>query len=851
MNLKFTDQNGTALSPEDARTVRSFLQEIRREHGPGWGFVLDLKDSMSQVMRCVYSDTGKSGILPLAAIPLIPDLSWRVTAAEGDQPLYFDNLDLNDPRSFYLRKTVKSQKLALFPIKGDTQIGVLTMFHIRKDQHGLSSGAIRSIQAGCSVLAPILEQLIWRREQDVLNEAMLKIRKRETPFFICQLFNRLLDLPIIFLDHVRDEEYRSVCTFGFEEGSQPELSDFNIPNTKDATFLTCDWGEIAIRGQTEQNTVVTAIFLKPGDHAILTLGAVQLRGRSRDDFDHYLEQVEKLLRTPPYRISTLSFLLHLQHWIRSEDRDITVVIQHIIDSLIPFLEADFGTLSLLNDKNQAMLFESRAGERAGPMLVLPLKLEPDEEPDSILAWVARNNKPFLAADVGKVRFYHLNNPEIRSEMCAPIQVRGELIGMFSVSSRQRDKFAKADLTKLSFFSDQIGIALYQAGILDKAFAENEQARKLAQEINFGYHRATHAKDLDYVFGNLVGNPEGAMGSVFHAIRKINASGRDDLNILITGETGCGKEMVAFALHNSSHRGDRPMVIANFAGFDGDPNLIQSELFGHEKGSFTGASHRRTGCIEQAHGSTLLIDELGDIVSSVQIKLLRVLQQGSVKSFQRLGGQEAIKSDVRILAATHKDLGREVREGRFREDLYYRLKTLVIRIPPLRERLEDIPLLLAHIVAKCRRLQPERRIRWTDGAVKALQTYSWPGNVRQLEAVINRALVLYAEDDVLSDDVLLKSLESESNPDMEREEGPLFDAVREAGEDGFWQLVRDPFRQHDLTRRQLDHLIRDALRSSRGSYKQAARLMGVRERDYNRFLDFLKNSGVKPDFREFR
>jgi len=238
------------------------------------------------------------------------------------------------------------------------------------------------------------------------------------------------------------------------------------------------------------------------------------------------------------------------------------------------------------------------------------------------------------------------------------------------------------------------------------------------------------------------------------------------------------------------------------------------------------------------------------VSSVQIKLLRVLQQGAVKVFQRLGGQKTIESNVRILAATHKDLRREVGDGRFREDLYYRLKTLIIRIPPLRERLEDIPLLVPHLTAKYERAVPGLEVKWLKGAVLALQEYDWPGNVRQLEAVINRSLVLYSDDAVVTEAAIRRSLNDEQEGPITVEKA-LFRIVCDAGDGAFWELVQQPYRRHEITQNQLIQLVADSLNASKGSYKQAAAMMGVTVGDYNRFLDFLKNSNAKLDYREFR
>lgn len=850
---KHIDRN---LSEDDIRNIENLIASIRNICGAEWGFVLDVKDNIAQVLRCIYSDTAYSGLRPVIAVPFTHNLNWRSEAMESESPIIFDEVDLNDPRSFYLRKTVQSSRLALFPIKADSNISLLSMFARQEETQPLTQPQIQDIDLACRKLLPLVQNQIWKREQEILDEATKNIRRQETPKFICELFNRLLERPIYFLEKLATGTYNEISRYGFDDDSPTERIIFNLSPDPGQVFFRAKWQEITKAPSKEPEAMLTGIYLKPGKHVLLVAGDLLLRGRAKDDLFHYIEHISELLSQPPYQISTLTFLLHLQHWVRSKDHDTNVIFQHIIDTLVPFLNADYGALALLDPEKKRLMFVSQAGDWVNPIKNMPLEDE-NGHPTSILSFVRKENRAYLTSDVSKDPYYHAFTPSIRSEMGAPIRVRGEIIGLFTVSSKELAKFKKQDLAKLEFFCDQIGIALFQAGILDKALVESEQARKLDQEIKFGVHRNTHAKDVIYNFGNLVGSESGAMAPVFEAIRKINTSQRDDLNVLITGETGSGKEMVAFALHNTSHRKDRPMVVANFASFGGDPNLIQSELFGHEKGSFSGATNRRIGCIEQGHNTTLLIDEIGDIVPSVQIKLLRVMQQSRIKTFQRLGGQEHIRSDVRILAATHKDLWKEVTEGRFREDLYYRLHTLVIRIPPLRERLEDIPQLVAHFSAKYEREVEGLKLNWTKDAVEALQTYHWPGNVRQLEAVINRALVLYSEDGLITGTSVEESLQHEHHhgPGMTASVSSLrtnlFKEVCDSGDNAFWDLIHKPYRAHQITQEDLRNLIKQGLTATRGSYKQTALLMGVSEKDYNKFLDFLKNSDAKPDYRPFR
>jgi DNA-binding NtrC family response regulator len=238
----------------------------------------------------------------------------------------------------------------------------------------------------------------------------------------------------------------------------------------------------------------------------------------------------------------------------------------------------------------------------------------------------------------------------------------------------------------------------------------------------------------------------ALQEVFKIVGRV---ARSDAPVLVTGESGTGKELVAKAVHEYSPRRSHELVAINCGAIP--ENLLESELFGHEKGSFTGAIARRAGRFEQCHNGTLFLDEIGDMPLSVQVKLLRVLQDGT---FSRVGSNETEKADVRIIAATNKDLASEVAAGRFREDLYYRLNVVEIRIPPLRERPEDIPLLAEFFLQRITRKNGMARIRLSAEAIQALQAHRWPGNVRELENTIARACALASSNVLLARDIPL-------------------------------------------------------------------------------------------------
>jgi DNA-binding NtrC family response regulator len=247
----------------------------------------------------------------------------------------------------------------------------------------------------------------------------------------------------------------------------------------------------------------------------------------------------------------------------------------------------------------------------------------------------------------------------------------------------------------------------------------------------------------YRFESLVGRGA-AMQRVFDVVRKVAST---DLTVLIRGPSGTGKELVANALHYNSRRRSKPFVKVNCAAFARD--LVESELFGHERGAFTGAVAARTGQFEAAHGGTLLLDEIGDMALETQAKILRALQEGEV---QRVGGNRRIEVDVRVLAATNQDLDTKVRDHSFREDLYYRLNVVSVRLPAVRERMEDLPLLIEHFLAAAAARLGREQQRLAPDAYRALLTHDWPGNVRELEHALERAVALASDDVVKLEDL---------------------------------------------------------------------------------------------------
>jgi DNA-binding NtrC family response regulator len=321
----------------------------------------------------------------------------------------------------------------------------------------------------------------------------------------------------------------------------------------------------------------------------------------------------------------------------------------------------------------------------------------------------------------------------------------------------------------------------------------------------------------------------------------------DAKVLITGESGVGKDLVAQLIHHHSRRAPRPFVAVNCAGVP--ETLLESQLFGHVKGSFTDAHRDKVGVLQQADLGTIFLDEVAEMSLRMQAMFLRFLENGEIQPV----GSETIRTtvDVRVIAATNKDLAAAVAAGSFREDLMYRLDVVHIRVPPLRERSEDVRALIEHHLSRA-----QRRITLTEDALRALENYRWPGNVRELQNVVERLIWTTVNDTVGLDDLPVRLLPGRSEsvlPLKERRRqraDDLFKALTE-GSFSFWEHVHPLFLDRDLTRHDLRELVRRGLAATRGNYQAVVRLFGMPDTDYKRFLNFLGTHGCVVDFREFR
>jgi DNA-binding NtrC family response regulator len=338
----------------------------------------------------------------------------------------------------------------------------------------------------------------------------------------------------------------------------------------------------------------------------------------------------------------------------------------------------------------------------------------------------------------------------------------------------------------------------------------EQLQQYAGYLSSEMHGA-------FDFGAIVGEAP-ALREVLARVEQVAPTAS---TVLLRGETGTGKELVAHAIHINSPRESKPFVRVNCAALA--PGVLESELFGHEKGAFTGALVRKAGRFEMANGGTLFLDEVGDLPAEVQVKLLRVLQE---REFERVGGTETLKTDVRVISATHRDLETLIREGKFREDLYYRLSVFPVTLPPLRERAEDIPRLAEHFVAKFSRTIG-KGVRGIDAQGTAeLQAYAWPGNVRELENVIERAIIVARGDSIGAQDLDFGRRGRTPAPVGAAPSGPLQVG---ASAPVAAQAAGPSSAPRSLGARLLEEERREiiaAIEGSRGSISAAARTLGV-------------------------
>jgi Nif-specific regulatory protein len=489
--------------------------------------------------------------------------------------------------------------------------------------------------------------------------------------------------------------------------------------------------------------------------------------------------------TQDRRLRELELLYHVSR-VLDASLDLRDVVSPVLEALSRHMNMQYGTLTLLNRKTGDILIEAAHGLSAQQARRVRYKLG-----EGVTGKVVQSGQPAVIPRTSESPDF-LNRTERgkrpdTSFICVPITVGKEVVGALSVDQPYREDHDLAGDVRLLTI---VGSMIAQAVKLRRAAQEErdrleEENTRLKMELRDRFRPA-----------NIVGNSR-EMQTVYDQIAQVS---RSTATVLIVGETGTGKELVAHAIHYNSDRADKPFVRVHCAALP--ETIIESELFGHEKGAFTGAAAERRGRFELAHGGTLLLDEIAEISAALQIKLLRVLQE---REFERVGGTRTIKVNVRLIAATNKDLQQLVQDGKFREDLFYRLHVFPLYVPPLRKRKADVVLLADHFLQKYNKESGRHVRRLSSAVIDMLMSYHWPGNVRELENCIERA-VLVAEGDVIYPHHLPPTLQT-AEASGTRPAGDLKSLVS--------AYERD--------------LLVDALKSSRGNMASAARALQTTQR----------------------
>jgi transcriptional regulator with PAS, ATPase and Fis domain len=345
---------------------------------------------------------------------------------------------------------------------------------------------------------------------------------------------------------------------------------------------------------------------------------------------------------------------------------------------------------------------------------------------------------------------------------------------------------------------------------------------------------------------------GTSGVMTALQQEVERIARSDAKVLITGESGVGKEIVAHAIHAGGPRLSMPFAPVNCAGLP--ETLLESELFGHVKGSFTGAYRDKPGKLETAHMGTVFLDEVGEMTLRMQGLLLRFLETGELQKVGADGGGRHV--NVRVIAATNRNLREMISQGSFREDLFYRLNVIHIAVPPLRDRREDIPALVENFISHFTKVNPSPITGVSPDTMKALVDYGWPGNVRELENVIERLVVTVQRERIEIDDLPTDIRVPDPvtfRPKKERRRTVADDLYKRLIEqrESFWSTVYPLFMDREITRANVREVVRRGLEEARGNYKIVARLFNLEPREYKRFLNFLRKHDCQIPFKEYR
>jgi Nif-specific regulatory protein len=435
-------------------------------------------------------------------------------------------------------------------------------------------------------------------------------------------------------------------------------------------------------------------------------------------------------KIPESSAALIRHLKEISTWVSSM-QDLDKLLELIIESAASVVKAKAASLLLVEAKSKTLYFQVATGKKKNEVKDYRVKMG-----QGIAGRVALTGEPLLIEDVSNdPRWYKEISEslglETKSIACVPLRLGSEIIGVVQLIDKENGQPIKSsDISLLDEFASLAALAIRNAQNIQET---RREIRDLREELEVRHQ--------------IIGESLAIEKAITDALKVANSKA----SALILGESGTGKELLARLIHRTGPRKDKPLVILNCAAMP--ETLLEDELFGHEKGAFTGAVNRKIGKFELAHEGTIFLDEIGEMTPGMQAKLLRVLQEGN---FYRVGGNVPISVNVRVLSATNKKLDEEVSEGRFREDLYYRLNVVQINMPTLRERAEDIPLLADHFLKIFKKEMIIPHLSISKSAMDKMVQYDWPGNIRELRNAIERAVVMGNGKEIVPQDLPIRT-----------------------------------------------------------------------------------------------
>jgi two-component system response regulator AtoC len=507
----------------------------------------------------------------------------------------------------------------------------------------------------------------------------------------------------------------------------------------------------------------------------------------------------------------------------------------ILDAVIDEMDAENCSLMLIDPISGDLSVRAARGKKERKSVYYPDHSANDngkrfKRGEGIAGWVLKEGKAVMLNDVKEeprfVTTAGLDDSKVRSLVCFPIREKDQIVGVFNLSHSKKRAFEEGDKLALSYISNQVGAALTSA----RFFLEIKEMSRLIKKTRGSFSEgeispsSLPGSSTFIEVGEMT--PENGIfiysSDKMHRVKEIiDQVANTDVTVLILGESGVGKEVVARSIHRNSFRGDKPFVKVNCAALPQE--LLESELFGYERGAFTGAYRQKLGKFELANGGTVFLDEIVEITPSLQAKLLQVLQD---REFSRLGGKKDIRVDVRVLAATNKNIEEAVKNGRFREDLYYRLNVVNITIPPLRERKEEIPILVEYFLNKFGKKFNKKAKSLPEKTMKFFLQQDWLGNVRELENAIQRFVVLGNEEMMLDE-----------MPSLIRED-PIQGTKEISVDKKTWTSLKEVHREAIVKAE--SEVIRKALEMTNWNRKKAANILNI---SYKALLYKIKDCGI--------